>query len=128
MSDLQEQAEDLLRIAIIAQMASKAEEEEKKVKQKRKRIWVREWIGRRPDEAILFSELRDEDPEKFRTDFRLDPKDFDKLLLRYLLRKLLKFCSLHLKHYLFCFHDQKQQSVQFNCQDPPKKSKTGDFR
>ena len=80
MSDIQEQAEDLLRIALIAQIASKAEEEEKK--QNRKRIWVREWIGRRPDEAILFSELQDEDPEKFRNDFRLFPEDFDKLLLR----------------------------------------------
>ena len=83
MSDLQDQADDLLRLALIAQIASKAEEEEKKNKENRKRMWVREWIGRRPQETVLFAELGEEDPEKFRADFRLYPKDFDKLLNRY---------------------------------------------
>ena len=38
MSDLQDQADDLLRLALIAQIASKAEEEEKKNKENRKRM------------------------------------------------------------------------------------------
>ena len=70
----------LFQLGLLAEMAEKLEEEKKK--KKRRRIWIREWIGRREPEIPLFMEIQNEDHEKFYSDFRLYPNDFEQLLQR----------------------------------------------
>ena len=79
----------LLKLFVLAQVADEMEKMEMQSKEKRK--WVRDWVGRRKDQVPLYAELQSEDREKFFTDFRLYPDDFEKLLHRYLL-----LCASHL--------------------------------
>ena len=72
----------LRRLAKLGQLASLAAQLEEESKPKKKRIWVQDWIGRRPDEVPLFTEIQMEDEEKFFTNFRLSPLEFGKLLQR----------------------------------------------
>lgn len=68
---------ELAKLAFMAEELQEAEERGRK-----KRLWVKEWVARRDDEVPLFREIRQEDRQKFLTDFRLYPEDFDKLLAR----------------------------------------------
>lgn len=68
---------ELAKLAFMAEELHEAEEPPRK-----KRLWVKKWVARRNDETPLFKEIRQEDREKFLTDFRLYPEDFDKLLAR----------------------------------------------
>ena len=49
---------------------------------KRKRLWVKPWVGRRANTVQLYEEISLEDRDKFFVNFRLYPEDFDKLLQR----------------------------------------------
>jgi hypothetical protein len=69
----------LLGLAELASLAEDLEEEEKKG---RDRIWVRDWIAKRPSEVPLFVEITTQDQDKFFEDFRLYPEDFEQLLAR----------------------------------------------
>lgn len=69
----------LSKLGKLAILAGKLDEDEKK---KKKRRWVRDWVARRQTEVPLFLEIQDEDPEKFFTNFRLNPQDFYQLLHR----------------------------------------------
>jgi len=86
----QEKLTKLLKLSKIAQIVSEAEESGRE-QEKKRRIWVREWVGRRKEEAPLLVEVQNEDPEKFFSDFRLYPEDFEKLLTRYYQREVLEF-------------------------------------
>ena len=69
---------ELARLAFLAEELEEAEEPQRK-----KRLWVKKWVGRRDVEVPLFQEISREDRAKFLTDFRLYPEDFDQLLARY---------------------------------------------
>ena len=71
----------LLKLFVLAQVADEMEKMEKQSKEKR--LWVRDWVGRRKDQVPLYAELQSEDREKFFADFRLYPEDFEQLLQRY---------------------------------------------
>ncbi len=70
---------------MMAKVAEKIQEEEAKETDEDRRIWIRDWIARRQTEVPLFAEVQSEDREKFFSDFRLYPEDFEKLLVRYIL-------------------------------------------
>jgi|FrelakmetLWP11LW_1041352.scaffolds.fasta_scaffold02406_1 hypothetical protein len=71
----------LVRLARLAALAEQLEEEEENANKKR-RLWVRDWIAKRQDQVPVFKEVEVEDREKFFTNFRLFPEDFDTLLAR----------------------------------------------
>ena len=70
----------LFALAKIADEMEKLDSQETQDKERRK--WVRDWIGRRKVEVPLFAELQAEDRDKFFTDFRLYPEEFEQLLHR----------------------------------------------
>jgi len=70
----------LLQVAGLGLLMEEFEEEEQK--KKKRRLWVRDWIGRRETEVPIFREIHSEDKEKFFSDFRFYPDDFEKLLKR----------------------------------------------
>ena len=73
--------DNLFQLAVLANFAENLEgEEEEETKQRR--VWVKDWIGRRQQRVPLFNELECEDREKFFADFRLYPEDFNQLLSR----------------------------------------------
>jgi len=74
------QLQNFAQVAGLALVADELEEEEPK--EKKKRLWVRNWIARRPIEVPLFQEVQVEDREKFFSDFRFYPEDFQILLER----------------------------------------------
>ena len=74
------QLQNFAQVAGLALVADELEEEEPK--EKKKRLWVRNWIARRPIEVPLFQEVQVEDREKFFSDFRFYPEGFQILLER----------------------------------------------
>lgn len=63
-----------------------------RIKGPKKRIWVKEWIARRPTlgaYAMLLDELRSEDPNKFKNFLRMSETDFN-FLLQLISDKILK--------------------------------------
>ena len=58
----------------------KKELEEKKIKNRKKRVWVKPWIEKRTIQNQLYLELEEDEPAKFRQCFRMSPKTFHKLL------------------------------------------------
>lgn len=74
------QLQTLVQIGCLGLMLEELEDGEKK--KKKKRLWVRDWVGRRPNEVPIFREIHSEDEEKFFSDFRFYPRDFEKLLQR----------------------------------------------
>ena len=73
--------EEFLRLGHLAAWAEELEEEEES-RIKRRRIWVKEWVSRRQIHVPLFKEIQHEDREKFLSNFRLYPEEFDQLLSR----------------------------------------------
>ena len=81
----QEIAQNFLELALLARLAEEVEEEEENGEpRKKKRIWVKDWVSRRGLEVPLYREIREEDREKFKANFRISPEDFDVLLARYI--------------------------------------------
>jgi hypothetical protein len=78
----QENLDNLFKLGVLAELAEELEDAEEEERAKR-RVWVKDWIGRRKQHIPLFNELASEDKEKFFADFRLYPEDFDQLLSRY---------------------------------------------
>ena len=73
--------QNVIQVAALALIAEELEDEEQRAN-KKKRLWVRDWVSRRPQEVPLFGEVYKEDRSKFFMDFRMFPEDFEKLLLR----------------------------------------------
>ena len=75
----------LAKLAKLGKLGSLAKklQDEAHSKKKKKRLWVRDWVGRRQQEVPLYSEIEAEDQNKFLTNFRLNPQDFGNLLSRY---------------------------------------------
>ena len=85
----------LRRLTKLGQLASLAAQLEEESKPKKKRVWVRDWIGRRPDEVLLFTEIQMEDEENFFANFRLSPleyKNFFSSKYHAFLRLIERFC------------------------------------
>jgi hypothetical protein len=72
----------LIGLAELASLAEDLEEDEREERKGKDRIWVRDWIAKRPTEVPLFVEITTQDHEKFFEDFRLYPEDFEQLLAR----------------------------------------------
>ena len=56
---------------------------EKRKKRKHRKVWVKNWVGRREKcgaSSTLLKELKDEDPVAYRNILRLDGSQFDALL------------------------------------------------
>lgn len=57
--------------------------EEEQNKQRKERVWVREWVRKRNKEgccAKLLKELREEVPDLYKNFLRMNSKDFDHLV------------------------------------------------
>ena len=74
--------QEFLDLAHLAILAEELEQEEDQPRPKKRRVWVKNWVARRTKDVPLFREIRLEDREKFLTDFRLYPEEFDLLLSR----------------------------------------------
>ena len=72
---------NLCKHTIIAGIKEEMEKEMTR-ETKEKRTWVRDWVARRGEDVPLYKEVATEDREKFFTDFRMYPENFNQLLGR----------------------------------------------
>ena len=74
---------DLQDLALLGTLAERAMQVQRILKEKKKkRLWVRPWVGRRRTDVAIYRELEIEDKEKFYNSFRLYPDQFEHLLKR----------------------------------------------
>ena len=74
---LKSSIEDLARLGQLAYLAHQIHQNSRK-----KRLWARRWISKRPKNVPLYREITVEDRQKFFANFRLYPEEFNQLLSR----------------------------------------------
>lgn len=68
---------------ILVAFVLESSDDEERVQQKRRKVWVKDWVSRRRQEgfyAKLLIELRSGEPELYRNFLRMDAEQFDQLL------------------------------------------------
>src|SRR5215475_9436403 len=74
---------EVVRAGVVVVALLLRKELEKRKKRKSRKVWVKNWVGRREKcgaSSTLLKELKDEDPVAYRNILRLDGAQFDALL------------------------------------------------